>query len=150
MDCKKTTFSHDHYEETIQDYFRTKEDDDEGHHLVGTISSEISQVIDANTNKVLISNISINKNIKNHQDLTLDDYKKLEILLAKNDFIIKDGEKTVGIVVHDDQLYYYALKATATGSTIFLSSFRKTSEKDINRLRKKSGKLNCKLLKDEL
>jgi hypothetical protein len=51
--------------------------------------------------------------------------------------VVQDGKKTVGVVHMKEDKYYFALKATASGETVFLTSFRKTSDSDLKRLKKK-------------
>ena len=47
-------------------------------------------------------------------------------------------------------MYHYALKTTASGKQLFLTSFRKTRIKFINKLRDKGKKGKIKILKDNL
>jgi hypothetical protein len=45
-------------------------------------------------------------------------------------------------------MYHYSLKGTKTGKAVFLTSFRKTKIKDVNRLRKKGRKGKIRIIKD--
>ena len=121
---------------------------------VGKISDKMREVLNAKTNEVIFSNITIEKNIKHHPDLTEKDYQLLPGIIGKSHFVLKDGIHTIAIslirseVEKKEVYYHYALKKTKTGKTIFLTSFRKTSLKDIERLRKKANKGKALILKD--
>jgi hypothetical protein len=119
---------------------------------VGKISDKMREVLNAKTNEIIFSDVSVEKNIRHHPDLTKKDYQLLPDIIGKSHFVIKDGEHTIAvslIINEGKEIYYhYALKKTKTGKAIFLTSFRKTSLKDIKRLRKKAQKGNAVILKD--
>ena len=138
------------YELMIKDFFDTKEKDAEGYFKIGVCDDFIKRSINANTSDVVMSQVSLKKNIEHHSDLTLDDYRALDNIFDRYEILIKDGENTVGVVYIGTEKYYYALKSTKSGDTIFLTSFRKTNNKDINRLRKKVDKKRAVMLMDNL
>ena len=125
---------------SIINFFKLKNKDNEGHSIIGYCDDIIKYTINANTNQVVISKVTIDKNLKHHSDLNIDDYQILDNILLNYDLLIKDGNKTAGIVYTKQQQYYYALKSTKSGDTIFLTSFRKTNKHDIKRIRNKSKK----------
>jgi len=118
----------------IKNFFNNKSKNKEGFTVIGICDELIKSTINANIYEVVISDVTIEKNIKHHDDLTIEDYKVLD------DILVKDGDKTAGIIYTNKYQYYYALKSTKSGDTIFLTSFRKTNKSDIKRIRNKSKK----------
>ena len=128
--------------------FKSKYQKNEHGYLIGTISSELAKIIASVNTRVILSEESLKKNLKHHKDLTENDYLKLDEIIGRSHFVAKDGQKTVAIAFYGEQMYHYALKATKTGKAIFLTSFRKTKEKDIERLRKKGKLGKIQVIKD--
>ncbi|MDD2369571.1 MAG: hypothetical protein PHQ90_09740 [Sulfuricurvum sp.] len=127
-------------------FFHTLPKDDDGHFIVGMINQIIIDSINAKVSYVVISEVSLKKNIAHHEDLDIVDYKKLSYIVMNHHVVIQDGEKTVGVVHIEEDKYYFALKATASGETVFLTSFRKTSDLDLKRLKKKVEKKKAVLI----
>ena len=119
---------------------------------IGKISVVLSEVLLSKTRVVTISSDTLKKNLNHHPDLSEDDYLQLDEIVGKSHFVAKDGNRTVAIMLNKDnsELYHYALKSTATGKQLFLTSFRKTRQKSIERLRKKARENKIKILKDNL
>ena len=115
---------------------------------MGTISSELAKILTSIDTKVILGEESLKKNQKHHKDLLEDDYLKLDEIIGRSHFVAKDGCKTVAIALYNEQMYHYALKATKSGKAIFLTSFRKTKKKDIERLRKKGKSGRIQIIKD--
>ncbi len=117
-------------------------------YIVGSISTVLANILLSETVEVVFSEVSLEKNFTNHPELSIEDYLLLPEIIGKSHFMIQDGDKTVAVVLEREILYHYALKCTKSGETLFLMSFRKTSIKDVKRLRKKATKNNMKILKD--
>jgi hypothetical protein len=117
---------------------------------VSNIAHALAFELSCSTTIVVLSEETLVKNLKHHPDLKENDYLKLEEIIGKSNFILKDGLKMIAVALQKDELYHYALKATKSGKAIFLTSFRITRSKDIERLRKKAEKGNAKILKDNL
>lgn len=127
-------------------YFHTLPKDDDGHFIIGMINELIIDAINAKVSYVVISEVSLSKNLDHHGDLDIADYKNLSTILVNHHIVVQDGEKTVGVVHIEENKYYFALKATASGETVFLTSFRKTSDLDLKRLKKKVEKKKAVLI----
>jgi hypothetical protein len=128
------------YINTIKSFFKNKSKDNDGFHIIGLCDDITKNTIGATTNQVVISNITIEKNIKHHTDLTIEDYNVINNIFENYSLLLKDTKHTVGVIYTKKQQYYYALKSTKSGDTIFLTSFRKTNKSDIKRIRNKSKK----------
>lgn len=118
-------------------YIHTLPKDDDGHFIIGMTNQIIVDTINAKVSYVVISEVSLTKNLNHHEDLDIIDYQKLSYIIMNHHIVIQDGDTTVGVVHIEKHKYYFALKATASGETIFLTSFRKTSDFDLKRLKKK-------------
>lgn len=130
----------------IINYFHTLPKDNDGHFIIGLIHQIIVDAINAKVSHVVISEVSLIKNLNHHEDLDIIDYKRLSYIVFNHHIILQDGDKTVGVVHIKEDKYYFALKATASGETIFLTSFRKTSDSDLKRLKKKVEKKKAVLI----
>jgi hypothetical protein len=127
-------------------YFHTLPKDDDGHFIIGIIDQIIMATINAKVSYAVISEVSLIKNLNHHGDLDIVDYKKLSYIVMNHHIVVQDGEKTVGVVHIEEDKYYFALKATVSGETVFLTSFRKTSDLDLKRLKKKVEKKKAVLI----
>lgn len=119
-------------------------------YIVGKISTVLANILLSNTDEVVFSEVSLEKNFDNHPDLMIEDYLSLPDIVGKSHFILQDGTRTVAIVLERKIMYHYVLKCTNTGEALFLTSFRKTRDGDTKRLRNKAEKNNLKILKDTL
>jgi len=134
----------------IINFFKTKQITKSGYYILGIANKSIVETLSSKTNKIVISEQTIIKNINHHKDLSIDDYKVLDKIIGEFDILIKDGQYTVGIVNYQFGNYYYALKTTQSANTIFLTSFRKTSLHDIKRLKNKLSKGKIEVIKGKL
>ena len=119
-------------------------------YIVGSINDELAAILEAFSNEVVFSFESLEKNLKHHPDLHEDDYLLLKEIIGKTHLVAKDGDKTVAIVLEYGKLYHYALKSTRTGKAVFITSFRRTNEISIEKIRKKAKENKVKILKDFL
>jgi len=119
---------------------------------IGKISVMLSEILLSKTRQVTLSNDTLIKNLNHHPDLSEADYLMLDDIVGKSHFVVKDGDKTVAIVLNKDnnKLYHYALKTTSSGKGLFLTSFRRTRLKQVDKLRQKDKKGKIKILKDNL
>lgn len=127
-------------------YFHTLSRDSDGHFIIGMIDPIIIETIGAKVSHVVMSEVSLNKNLEHHTDLEITDYQMLSYIVSHHHIVVRVGEKTVGVVHVEEEKYYFALKATASGETVFLTSFRKTSDTDLKRLKKKVEKKKAVLV----
>lgn len=127
-------------------YFHALSKDDDGHFIIGMIDQIIIDTINAKISHVVMSEVSLNKNLEHHKDLEITDYQMLSYIVSHHHIVVRDGDKTVGVVHVEEEKYYFALKATASGETVFLTSFRKTSDSDLKRLKKKVEKKKAVLI----
>ncbi|MBI4651031.1 hypothetical protein HY745_07080 [Candidatus Desantisbacteria bacterium] len=66
-----------------------------------------------------------------HKELSIEDYQLLPDVVEKAQLVVKDKENTFVFLKVNGEIYYGAIKTTATGKTNFLESFRKAQMADI-------------------
>ncbi|WP_084536719.1 phage minor head protein [Azospirillum halopraeferens] len=70
-----------------------------------------------------------------HPELTLEEYRTLPFLGGDPQEVIRNAERTVVVIRRDGALYLAAVKADAEGNAVFVSSFRRTNARDVDRER---------------
>ena len=105
-----------------------------GNYPVMVMPHPAAQAIGAAEPLVVFSAESAVKNLSHHPDLTIADYRLLPEIGAAPDLIVQDGPTTVVIVRRAGRLYWAVVKATASGATNFLTSFRQTNASDVAKL----------------
>jgi len=132
--------------ESIIDHFRRKPKCNDGYYILTSIDELLGYLLQADTGEIVISKVTIYKNIEHHPDLELNDYLILDKIVGKYDVLLQDGTHSVALVSYEFGSYFYALKSTQSGKKVFLSSFRKTSSKDLKRWANKIEKGKVKLI----
>ncbi|HNZ59778.1 MAG TPA: hypothetical protein PKM38_10445 [Syntrophorhabdaceae bacterium] len=83
--------------------------------------------------------------VAGHLEITLSEYQRLPDMVAHAQTIVQDSGQTIVFIRKENKLYRSVIKATASGESLFITSFRHTNMEDVT-LTKKKGKV----LKDEL
>lgn len=96
-----------------------------------------AQAIGAKRRVAVFSPDSAAKNVSHHPEVALEDYRELPVMGAAPTVVVQDGENSVVIVRRGKQLYWAAVKATATGQGTFLTSFRRTNRAGVRALLKR-------------
>lgn len=117
---------------------------------VGKISQLLAEKLLSKSVIVIMSEETLAKNLRHHPDLDEEEYLKLDMILGKSHFIVKDGNKMLAVVLEETRLYHYALKSTKSGKALFLTSFRRTNKISIEKIRKKCKQGKVVILKDNL
>jgi len=137
-------------EACIYEHFYKKEKCTIGFFVLGEVDNLMLKTLGAINYEIVISKVTIEKNIKHHKDLALKDYEILDMIIGKYDVLMKDGEHTVGIVHTEYGEYFYALKVTKSKEKVFLTSFRRTSKYDIKRFKNRVNKGQIEIIKGSL
>ena len=109
--------------------------------VVAECGNEISEILGCSEKsmEVILSPVSLRKNLHHHPDIGLEEYLILDVLIRTPDLILQDRAYHVIVISSRDQIVYHCvLKCTRSGKTLFLISFRRTSEKDIQRITQRS------------
>ncbi len=123
--------------ETVRsDGFKRFVERPEGQWPVLRLPDEAAKAIKAHDPVAMLSADSLAKNKAHHPELTLQDYQSLPDL-GRPDLIVQDSDQTVVLVRKGEDWYAAAVKATKSGEGTFVTSFRRTSDADVVRLRRR-------------
>lgn len=112
----------------------------DGEFPVAVLNQEFMDLIGADSQTVFMSRETLSKNKEHHKDLIFSDYQKLPDIIENADVVVQDADKTELFIKNHGKLYHAAVKATETGKSLFLTSFRFTDLKDVARVKRK-GKI---------
>lgn len=102
---------------------------------VFTLPEEIARTIGLQSRLVLLSEQTMQKQLLNHPELTLVDYRALAQLGQRPTLVVQDGAQTIALLLEADGSWRYAVvKATATGKAAFLTSYRRARDANVRRL----------------
>lgn len=107
-----------------------------GNYPVAAMSDSSMAAIKANQRVVWLSSETVKKQLRNHPELTVDDYRIMPDLIDQGT-IIRDRNRFFVFFTVQDRLYKSAIKTTETGDGNFLESLIRTSEEELNRLKNK-------------
>jgi hypothetical protein len=110
--------------------------------LIANLSSRYANQIGMTGTEVFLSASTFEKNLAHHPDVLLADYDRLPHLISDPDVVIQDGERTLIATKDMAGLWLVAIKATQTGRGAFVTSFRRTTERDIARKLKQGTTLS--------
>lgn len=110
---------------------------EEGDIPILRLSQAVVESLQVKTDIVVFSATSARKNLEHHPDLTLNDYYKLSEMGTTADMVVQDGEISIVLIRKEQTIYWAAIKATKTRESLFLTSFRRSHEKDVQRLLRK-------------
>ena len=112
---------------------------------VAVLDQDYRKQIGAKSQVVQLSDETLQKNQLNHPELKISDYQRLPKIIANAKLIIQDGSKTLIFIKMNGRIYHAVIKSTRSGKTLFLTSFRFTNMKDVDRMKQRG-----RILKDEL
>lgn len=98
------------------------------------LPAAVAEAIGARNPVAVLSPESLQKNLREHPDLTPVDYRQLPELGAAPTLIVQDRDLSVVAVRREEGPLWAAIKATETGLATFVTSFRRTHPSDIRRL----------------
>lgn len=122
---------------TGPDYQQFFEQKTAGNFPVAVLDNQFQATIGAKSQTVYLSEQTLAKNLVQHPDLSIADYQQLPQIVAAAQLVVQDGDQSVVFVKRAGKIYHAAIKATRSGESLFLTSFRFTSEADMQRVKKK-------------
>lgn len=112
----------------------------EGAMPVMKLSSALSSALGTDATGVILSAETMVKQLRNHPELTLDDYRLLPRLAEAATIAVQDGDNTIVLIQEDAGRWrHVAIKATRSRKAAFLTSYRFTGPDDVRRLLAKGG-----------
>jgi hypothetical protein len=116
-----------------------------GNYPVAVLDPDYRKAIRSKSQAVYLSDESMAKNMAKHPELGFEVYKGLPSVIQDAQLVVRDGENTFVFFRIGEDIYYGAVKTTASGETNFLTSLRSARASDIEMTRKKGT-----ILRDEL
>lgn len=113
----------------------------DGSFPVARLTEDAATALQASNRVVALSGSTVSKNLREHPELSLEDYRRLPWIGAEPSLIVQDGPRTMVMVRREGQLFMAAVKATQSGLGTFVTSFRRTNEADLKRLRSRGNVL---------
>jgi SPP1 gp7 family putative phage head morphogenesis protein len=126
------------------DGFKRFLDSPEGVYPVMMLAPKVQESLGTRANVGVLSAESAAKNLVNHPELGMDDYQVLPDLGESPQHIVKVGTQKVVLIRKGKQWYVGVLKKDATDSNVFVTSFRKTNQKDVDSLLKRGQVIDPK------
>jgi hypothetical protein len=105
--------------------------------VVASLPSDIRSFLGANTDNILLSRYTADKQ-KKHPEITAGSFRLLQELLDMGERIY-DKKHHATVIQHWEQPYVAVLKATKSGEEVYLQSFRRSDAKNVASLRKRSA-----------
>lgn len=115
-------------------------DEPGGTYPVGVLSPELQRAVQAKEKVVVLSDDTLAKQRRVHPELDVDEYRLLPAIVDGGE-VIQDGERTLVFLERFGRLYVAAVKSTATGRGLFLTSFRRANQDELARQRSKGRTL---------
>lgn len=110
-----------------------------GNYPVASVDAELKQRLNAKQNTVLLSAETLNKQRRNHPELTDNEYRLLPDLINEGAVIEQDNQRVV-FFRRNSRLYKAVVKTTKSGREIYLVSFHRADIRDFDR-EKNRGRL---------
>jgi SPP1 gp7 family putative phage head morphogenesis protein len=126
-----------------------------GNFPVAVLDEEHKKAIKSKSQVVYLSDETLAKqrgwieNTIGHPELTLQEYQKIPSIISNGQIIIQDSDLTLVFIKLEGRFYQAVIKATRSGKTLFMVSFRRVDDikREVERLKRKK---NVKIIKDEL
>jgi hypothetical protein len=102
------------------------------------VSDEIRDLVGARTHVAVLSSETFAKQRRNHPELTIADYRQLPEVGAAPDLIFRQDDRRVIFTRQADGRWLKAaVKVTADGDEMFVTSFQWARAREIQRLKKR-------------
>lgn len=139
------------YQKAALDYLREKipEETKKETFRIGTIPQEIKTALGAKNDDLLVSIETLTKNVIKHEEMSVDEYLKINQYLRNADALFKKQRNRQALQViafkQDNAYYQIVLKSTLDKRENFLQSFHKT---DLTNIKKELSAKTIKIIKN--
>jgi len=119
----------------IIDFIRVNSDKNllNDYYIIGNIQNYIADRIQAKTTTIKFSVDSLIKNILEHPELTLNDYKNLTKYLNNAEYILLKNNKNLIYFKIENTIYQFVIKKTQNSEELFITTFHKASINQLNK-----------------
>ena len=101
--------------------------------ILGNIPDYIADKIQSKTTVIKFSVDSLIKNILEHPELTLNDYKNLTKYLNNAEYILLKNNKNLIYFKIENTIYQFVIKKTQNSEELFITTFHKASINQLNK-----------------
>jgi hypothetical protein len=105
---------------------------------VGRLASETQKLLASETDTVMLSDQTMEKQLRVHPDLTPDDYALLPVLLSQPDAVMDDKDLHLLLLLLEDRIWSAVIKTTVDRRQLYVQNFHAMSPKTA--LRKIKGR----------
>jgi len=130
---------------TSPDFLAFYEGKIKGDYPVAVIDNKYMSAIKSKSQAVYLSSETLGKQLREHKEIEINVYQALPEIIEKAQLVVKDRDTAFVFFTIDKEIYYGAIKTTATGQTNYITSLRKAELKDIKAIKKKGI-----VIKDEI
>lgn len=102
-----------------------------GHLPVGRMATETQQALGAQTDMVLLSADTMEKQLSHHAELSEEDYARLPVVLSQPDAVMEKGERRILLLRLEENVMAAVLKATASGDGVYVVSYHRVRPKGV-------------------
>ena len=119
----------------IIDFIRVNSDKKllNNYYVLGNIPNYIAEKIQSKTTVIKLSVDSLIKNILEHPELTLKEYKNLTKYLNNAEYILLKNNKNLIYFKIDNKIYQFVIKKTQNDEELFITTFHKASINQLNK-----------------
>jgi hypothetical protein len=102
-------------------------------YILGDIPQYVADEIQSKTTVIKFSVDSLIKNILEHPELTLNEYKNLSKYINKAEYILLKNNKNLIYFKIDNTIYQFVIKKTQNSEELFVTTFHKASINQLNK-----------------
>ena len=102
-------------------------------YILGNIPNYVADEIQSKTTVIKFSVDSLIKNILEHPELTLNEYKNLSKYLNSAEYILLKNNKNLIYFKIDNTIYQFVIKKTQNNEELFITTFHKASINQLNK-----------------
>ena len=119
----------------IINYIRANSDKEllNSFYILGNIPDYVAEIVKSKTNIIKFSVDSLIKNILEHPELTLNEYKNLAKYINNAEYILLKNNKNLIYFKIDNTIYQFVIKKTQNNEELFITTFHKASINQLNK-----------------
>jgi hypothetical protein len=103
------------------------------YHSIGVIPKDVANAIGSKTRIVKFSIDNMIKNLLEHSEITIEEYKNINLYIKNAEYILKKNNKNLIYFKIDNKIYQFVIKSTKMGDELFLTTFHKASVKQLTK-----------------
>lgn len=98
---------------------------------VGNIFPNLANTIGSKTTLLKFSVDNMIKNLIEHPEITINEYKNISLYIENAEYILKKNNKNLIYFKIKEKIYQFVIKSTKAGNELFITTFHKASTKQL-------------------